>query len=290
MFSINEKLALLTEKLNKLLFYYMVQALIIGFVLWYFGFYVFIIVALFVCFDYKIISSKKRKYDQGLFNKENFTLLMLNIMKHYSIQDKNSPIYSYQKKYIENSILKIEKILNKDCVDKNILLEGFESQPLGEIKHLFDKLEKFKLKTKIESTVLNCCLHLVWTSSHETKSNLNELLNSIVNHINPDKDELNRILSSELYKYGFDGQYFNYEFYAPNDSKYTSEIMQAAKLLGISPNADKVAIQKAYRTMIAKYHPDKLSSLNLGLNDHEKAKELAASINNARDILLQNLN
>jgi len=50
----------------------------------------------------------------------------------------------------------------------------------------------------------------------------------------------------------------------------------AAKLLGVAPDADREAVVEAHRRLIGKVHPDAGGSA-----------ELAAQINQARDTLLQ---
>jgi DnaJ homolog subfamily C member 19 len=53
---------------------------------------------------------------------------------------------------------------------------------------------------------------------------------------------------------------------------------QAEKLLGVGPESDAVTILEAHKRLIAKVHPDAGGSA-----------ELAAQINQARDILLKHL-
>lgn len=53
---------------------------------------------------------------------------------------------------------------------------------------------------------------------------------------------------------------------------------QAEKLLGVAPNSDAVTVLEAHKRLIAKVHPDAGGSA-----------ELAAQINQARDILLKHL-
>ena len=53
---------------------------------------------------------------------------------------------------------------------------------------------------------------------------------------------------------------------------------QAEKLLGISPDSDAATVLEAHKRLIAKVHPDAGGSA-----------ELAAQINQARDILLKHL-
>ena len=53
---------------------------------------------------------------------------------------------------------------------------------------------------------------------------------------------------------------------------------EAAKLLGIAPDADPEAILAAHKRLIAKVHPDAGGSA-----------ELAARINQARDVLINSL-
>lgn len=49
----------------------------------------------------------------------------------------------------------------------------------------------------------------------------------------------------------------------------------AARLLGVAPDADAAAVNDAYKRLIARVHPDAGGSA-----------ELAASVNQARDVLL----
>ncbi len=51
---------------------------------------------------------------------------------------------------------------------------------------------------------------------------------------------------------------------------------EAAKLLGLTPDADSSAIAEAHRRLIARVHPDTGGSA-----------ELAAQINRARDVMLR---
>lgn len=60
--------------------------------------------------------------------------------------------------------------------------------------------------------------------------------------------------------------------------KTTMSAVDAAKLLGISVNADAEVILEAHKRLIAKVHPDAGGSA-----------ELASQINRARDILLKRL-
>ena len=62
---------------------------------------------------------------------------------------------------------------------------------------------------------------------------------------------------------------------APNS---TMNRAQAEKLLGVAPDSDAVTVLEAHKRLIAKVHPDAGGSA-----------ELAAQINQARDILLKNL-
>lgn len=51
---------------------------------------------------------------------------------------------------------------------------------------------------------------------------------------------------------------------------------EAAKLLGVAPDADAATVHDAHRRLIAKVHPDAGGS-----------EELAAQVNQARDVLLK---
>lgn len=53
---------------------------------------------------------------------------------------------------------------------------------------------------------------------------------------------------------------------------------EAAKLLGVGPDADAEAILEAHKRLIAKVHPDAGGSA-----------ELAAQVNQARDVLLKRI-
>lgn len=53
---------------------------------------------------------------------------------------------------------------------------------------------------------------------------------------------------------------------------------EAAKLLGVSPDADAEAVTEAHRRLITKVHPDAGGSA-----------DLAARVNQARDVLLKRL-
>lgn len=58
----------------------------------------------------------------------------------------------------------------------------------------------------------------------------------------------------------------------------TMDRLEAAKVLGIAPDADPEAILAAHKRLIAKVHPDAGGSA-----------ELAARINQARDVLINSL-
>lgn len=61
--------------------------------------------------------------------------------------------------------------------------------------------------------------------------------------------------------------------------KKGTDLDQAYEILGISSDADKTTIKKAYRNMATKYHPDKVA--NLGPEIKEVAEEKFKAINKA---------
>ena len=57
------------------------------------------------------------------------------------------------------------------------------------------------------------------------------------------------------------------------------------QLLGVSPNASVDEIQRAYRILIRRYHPDKVGAP--GSREWKDAQRIAESINLAKDFLLK---
>lgn len=63
----------------------------------------------------------------------------------------------------------------------------------------------------------------------------------------------------------------------------TFDLEEAYKLLGVSPDTTWSEVKRAYKTKIAKSHPDKVSHLSEELQ--EKAKELTLKLNTAFDMI-----
>ena len=64
-----------------------------------------------------------------------------------------------------------------------------------------------------------------------------------------------------------------------NKNSKILNVDDARKILGVSSNADNLEINKAYKKLMAKFHPD-----------HGGSEYLAIKINLARDLLLKNKN
>ena len=63
-----------------------------------------------------------------------------------------------------------------------------------------------------------------------------------------------------------------------------SEQKTPHQILGVKPDATKKQIQKAYRELMKRYHPDRFS--HLSPKDQERMKDIAAKINEAKDALI----
>ena len=59
------------------------------------------------------------------------------------------------------------------------------------------------------------------------------------------------------------------------------------EVLGISPNASKKEVQKAYRDLMKRYHPDKIG--RPGTREWQDAQKIAEALNLAKDSLLKRL-
>lgn len=59
----------------------------------------------------------------------------------------------------------------------------------------------------------------------------------------------------------------------------------AHEILGISPSASVEEVQKAYRELMKRYHPDKVG--RPGTREWSDAQKIAEAINHARDTMLK---
>lgn len=60
--------------------------------------------------------------------------------------------------------------------------------------------------------------------------------------------------------------------------RYTAPLSEAYTTLGVTKDADKAEVKKAYRKMMSQYHPDKLMSKGLSDAEMQKATEKAQKI------------
>jgi curved DNA-binding protein CbpA len=58
----------------------------------------------------------------------------------------------------------------------------------------------------------------------------------------------------------------------------------AAALLGVPPNCPPEDVERAYRTLVASAHPDRVADLDPRIR--ASAEEITVALNGARDVLL----
>lgn len=104
-------------------------------------------------------------------------------------------------------------------------------------------------------------------------------------------DQLKQILLEreqhhQEYEQHHQGSDHSYD-HASDRSSSHSEVERAAEILGISPNATRDEIQKAYRIKIKDFHPDR----NVNVTDAVKQmlEQQAHLINSARDTLMKHI-
>ncbi|MDR4499134.1 MAG: DnaJ domain-containing protein [Candidatus Scalindua sp.] len=86
-------------------------------------------------------------------------------------------------------------------------------------------------------------------------------------------------------KRGKSKRYAGDQFREQQKRQYTesSQLEEAYRVLGVSPDASWKDVRKAYKEKIAKSHPDKVAHLGEELQD--KAKEITLQLNKAVDVI-----
>ena len=79
--------------------------------------------------------------------------------------------------------------------------------------------------------------------------------------------------------------YFNDRFRERGKRQHgeSSQVDEAYRVLGVSPNASWEDVRKAYKEKIVKSHPDKVA--HLGEELQEKAREVTLQLNKAVDVI-----
>ena len=71
----------------------------------------------------------------------------------------------------------------------------------------------------------------------------------------------------------------------PHRARQTSSLSEAYKTLGLTPDATKAEVKKAYRRLMNQHHPDKLVAKGLSEAAMNRAKEKTQQISKAYETI-----